>query len=88
MIYKMYAFKDTVIGQFMNPFYQQNDNVAVRTFTQAINDKQPNSINQIKSDVQLYSVGSFNDVTGEVTADLRFIANGVDVEIKGENENA
>ena len=78
MIYNIYCFKDSVVGQFMNPFYQHNDNVAKRTLSQAVNDSNPNVVNQNVGDISLYCVGTFNDVTGEVKSDLRHVANAVD----------
>lgn len=88
MIYKVYSFKDSVVGQFMNPFYQHNDNVALRTLSQAVNDSKPNVVNQNAGDIQLYCLGEYNDITGEIKSEVRFVANAVDFVQKVGDDNA
>ncbi len=72
----MYAFRDTKIG-FMQPFLQQNEAVALRTLKIAVNDEK-SQIRAMAEDIQLYQVGTFDDETGEVKADLKFVANAID----------
>lgn len=80
----MYAFRDTKIG-FMQPFLQQNEAVALRTLKMAVNDEK-SQIRAMTEDIQLYQIGTFDDETGEVKADLKFVANAIDKkEIKGDD---
>lgn len=79
----MYAFRDAKIG-FMQPFLQQNEAVALRTLKMAVNDEN-SQIRAMAEDIQLYQVGTFDDETGEVKADLKFVANAIDKkEMKGD----
>ncbi len=79
----MYAFRDTKIG-FMQPFLQQNEAVALRTLKMAVNDEK-SQIQAMAEDIQLYQIGTFDDETGEVKADLKFVANAIDKkEMKGD----
>lgn len=78
---KIYAVKDTVIGKFMSPFYNQNDNTAKRSFEIAINS--PGEIAKLYKDLQLYRLGEFDEDTGEIKSDMEFLLNGTDVK-KGE----
>lgn len=79
----MYAFRDTKIG-FMQPFLQQNEAVALRTLKMAVNDEN-SQIRAMADDIQLYQIGTYDDETGEVKADLKFVANAIDKkEMKGD----
>jgi len=83
MKYKIYAIKDTIIGEMANPFYQINDGQALRNVTNAVNDAQENQIKENYQDKQLYYLGEFDAATGEITSDVRFIVNLTDLK-KGE----
>lgn len=83
MIMKIYAIKDTKIG-FMQPFYLQNDGVALREVTNAANEPQKNSVNTNAEDKELWLLGTFNDLTGEVTSEIRHLACVKDLTNKGE----
>lgn len=82
MILKIYAVKDVVVGNFMLPFYLHNDNEAKRSFNLAINSEA--QIAQNWKDLQLFSLGEWNDETGEITTKVEFLANGA--EYKKENK--
>lgn len=73
---KIYAVKDVVVGNFMLPFYLHNDNEAKRSFNLAINSQ--TQIAQNWKDLQLFSIGEWNDETGEITNKVEFIANGAE----------
>lgn len=85
---KIYAVKDIVQGNYMQPFYMYNDEVAKRSFAQAINDEKA-SWNKIALDLQLYRLGEFNDETGDIKVDFEYLAKGADykksVEPKGDD---
>lgn len=72
----IYAFRDTKIG-FMQPFLQQNEAVAMRTLKMAVNDEH-SQIRNMAEDIQLYQLGNFDDDTGEIMPEVKFIANAID----------
>ena len=76
---KIYAIKDTVAGVFNLPFYQKNNAVAIRALTQAVNSNENNEIKQNVGDLQLYCLGELNQETGDITANIEFIINLVDL---------
>lgn len=74
---KIYAVKDTVQGAFMQPFYLQNDNVAKRAFSMAIND-QASNWSKMAKDLQLYKLGEYDDETGIILSKVEYLAKGAD----------
>jgi hypothetical protein len=60
---ELYAIYDTIADVFNKPFTAHNDADAIRAFTQSF--EQGNQAN--KNDYVLYSVGSYNDGSGEIT---------------------
>ena len=72
----IYAFKDTKIG-FMQPFLQQNEAVAIRTLKMAVNDEH-SQIRNMAEDIQMYQLGTYDDDTGEIVPEVKFIANAID----------
>ena len=75
---KIYSIKDNKIG-FMHPFYQSNDAVAVRALNNAVNAKEMNNINQNVDDMELWKLGEFDDQTGQITSDIKFIVKAIDL---------
>ena len=78
MTLKIYAIKDTKVG-FMQPFYQANNAVAIRAFTNAVNAEQTNNINQNLDDMELWHLGEYNDDTGEIKSDIQYLCKANDV---------
>ena len=73
----IYSVKDTVVGEMGNPFYLNNDEMAKRSFKNAINqDGSQLSINY--TDMQLYKLGVLDTVTGEIESNVEFIMNGTE----------
>ena len=78
--YNLYAIKDTVVGELMNPLPMHNDEEAKRTFKEAVNSNNPqSSICKNFKDMQMICLGTYDSLTGQIVSDVRFIANGVDV---------
>ena len=75
---KIYSIKDTKIG-YMSPMYLQNDGVAIREFTNARNSTQQNIVNTNPEDKELWALGEFDDQTGTIVSDVRFIIKAEDV---------
>lgn len=80
MIMQICTIHDSVAKIYNQPFFQTNKNVAKRTFTDLINDPTTN-LARSPIDFNLYSLGEFNDQTGEITlySKHELIAKGLSV---------
>lgn len=79
----IYAIKDTKVGAFKSPYYSYNDQVAVRSLANAVNDQNAGELYLNADDFQLYCLGEYNDVTGEIFSNIKFVINAIDLK-KGE----
>lgn len=77
---KIYSIKDALVG-FKPLFVAPNDNYAIRMLGQIVNDVNVNDIKNSPKDYQLYYMGEFDDQTGEVTSDVKFLANAIDLKL-------
>lgn len=76
----IYSVKDVVVGEMGNPFYLNNDEMAKRSFKQAINNDQSQlAINY--TDMQLYKLGELDTVTGEIVSNVEFIMSGPEAKV-------
>lgn len=66
MIYRCYAVKDLKAAAFAPPFFLGRDEVAVRTFSDALKDP-THPMAAHPEDYQLYYLGEFNDELGALT---------------------
>ena len=82
---KMFAVKDTVQGELMNPFLLRNAEEARRAFAQAINSGKDNNICIYYKDMALYELGEYDTATGIITSNVEYVCSGVDVK---ENKEA
>lgn len=80
----MCAVKDAVVGSFMQPFMQRNEEEAKRSFAFDI-EQNAGKIPNVK-DLQLFKLGEFDDESGEVVSKIEFLANAVQYIKKGEDE--
>ena len=67
MIVKMYSIYDSKAEAYMQPFFAQSNGVAIRSFTNAANDK-GSAIGQYPTDFTLFELGSFDDSNGDYVA--------------------
>jgi len=75
-IFTVYDTKAAIYGQ---PFYAVTDGIALRMFSDAVNNNSPdNALNRYPEDFTLYYIGEFDDATGSVTGNLNpiLVANG------------
>lgn len=75
-IFTVFDTKAAIYGQ---PFYAVTDGIALRMFSDAVNNNSPdNALNRYPEDFTLYYIGEFDDVTGSVTGNLTpmLVANG------------
>lgn len=79
MIYGLYSVKDIKISM-MTPFSEHSDNTAIRLFTNSKKAETPNAVNTNPEDKELWKIGTFDDQTGKITEDLKFIMKASDIE--------
>lgn len=70
---EMYSVKDSMVG-FSQPFCMVNEAVALRAFIASVRSPEPNVANTFPENKSLWKVGTMDDQTGELTADVKFIA--------------
>lgn len=59
---------DTVSKVYAPPFYAVTKGEAIRSFANAVNDKNMGDLNKHPKDFLLYVIGSFEDTSGLLTA--------------------
>jgi hypothetical protein len=75
---KCYSIFDKTAGAYSNPFFALNDGMAVRMFSQVVND--PNShINKQPNEFNLYLLGEFDEHSGVISG----LSDGPDIVIFG-----
>ena len=76
---KLYSIKDTKVAM-KNPFLAHNDAEATRMLKNVVNDKRNNSeIAMNPEDHELWGVGLWDDQTGKIESDIRFITKAIDL---------
>lgn len=83
---KLYAIKDTVQGEMMNPFLLRNAEEAKRAFRQAVNSKGDHQVSIYYKDMQLFELGEYDSNTGNITSNVEFVCSGQDVKIEDKKE--
>ncbi len=79
MTQKLYTIKDTVTGEMLMPFTQVNDATMLRGAKIMVKVKEENFLNQNIKDKQIYRLGTFDNVTGEIKSEVKFICNAIDL---------
>lgn len=74
-----FAIKDTVTGQFEDPFYMTNRGEAVRALRAGVNSQQETKISKFAGDLALYELGSIDIQTGEFESKIDFVCNAIDL---------
>ncbi len=70
----IYAIKDDKTG-FMAPQAQRSDAVAIRSFENILRDPHPNIVNQNPADFSFYCLGEYDEDTGVITSNVRYLTN-------------
>lgn len=74
----LYAIKDVKVG-FWKPFVQPNEGVAIREFSNLVNSPGNDFVAQNYADLELWCLGTYDDVTGEISTEVEYIVKGADV---------
>lgn len=84
MIKVVCAIKDDVAGIFIDPVLSSlNEGTMQRDIASVVNTE-TSFLGKNPEDYSLYSIGTFDDVTGVLTPDLHFIVNLTDLKKAGE----
>lgn len=87
----VYAVHDLKAGVFNTPFFQLNDHVAKRAFTDLVNDPQ-SMLFKHPEDFNLFRLAEFDDGYGrfEETETMKYelICEGIKVKVQDENKEA
>lgn len=79
-----FAIRDNLANAFMTPVLFDNENMAIRWFTGVVNSKEQNEvIYNNPGDFELWKIGAYDNVTGNLVANLDKLATGLSVK-KGE----
>ena len=79
MVKQIYSLKDTVTGEFDDPFFMKNRAEATRALKAAVNSPQETKISKFAGDLCLYELGTFDTQTGEVISKIDFACNAIDL---------
>lgn len=78
MIRGLYAVKDTKTS-FWPPHVAPNDMAATREFANMVNSSRNEFMEQNYADCELWKLGEYDDVTGQITSAPQFVCSGCDV---------
>lgn len=79
-----FAIRDNLANAFMTPVLFDNENMAIRWFTGVVNSKEQNEvIYNNPGDFELWKIGAYDNITGNLVANLDKLATGLSVK-KGE----
>ena len=84
MIVQLYAVRDKKTETFMTPVFQQTKGAAIRSFTDAMQSKEQNNLNQHPEDYSLYEVGKWDDQKGVIIsqAEPEQLITGLDISLE------
>lgn len=77
----LYSVKDTKLGKFAQPFSAPNDDIAIRMLTSTVRAS-GNTINEFPEDYQLFKLGSYDEDTGKLASDVKFLVNAFELKTK------
>lgn len=66
MINKVFAIRDTKAEAFMQPFFTPAAGIAIRMFTDLVNDGKSTAF-KYPDDFVLFEIGQFDDATGVIS---------------------
>jgi len=68
----VYSVFDKKVGAYAQPFFVSHEQVALRAFAAAVQDKEL-TIGKFPEDYALYCLGVFDDASGSLSGELRFV---------------
>lgn len=71
---RIYSVYDEKMDAFGTPMFFHSDGVATRSFSDEVNRRaSDNNLNRHPNDFSLFSLGSYNDKTGEIVPEVRLV---------------
>jgi len=67
MILQAFSVYDSKAKAFSPPFFQANNALAIRAFTELANDEGRNNVSRFPEDFSLHHIGEFDDSTGKLS---------------------
>lgn len=64
MKYKVYSVFDSKAEAYMRPMYFQTKGLAIRSFSEAVNDGGKSDISKYPADFVLFELGDFDELSG------------------------
>ncbi|ALS03686.1 VP5 [Gokushovirus WZ-2015a] len=80
MMLGVYSVKDTAVNAFLTPFFARTDAEAVRSFSDACMDTKHQFAMHAR-DYELYRIGTFHDVNGELDTHLGFLVSALSFQV-------
>lgn len=81
---KLYSVKDVKAASYFRPFPSVNDQVAIRDLKTLVNTNE-SEVAKYPEDYELWFLGEFDEKTGVITSDLKFLVNCADLkEVKND----
>lgn len=74
----LYALKDVKSG-FMSILVLKNDELAKRSYKNMLADPTPSLVNQNPEDFELWCLGSYDQDSGIIISDVRFVASATSI---------
>lgn len=80
----VYSMFDSAAQAFTQPFFLQNDGLAIRAFQDNVNSKEPNNVSEHPDQFTLFRIASYDDKTGTITPEEKPRSLGIGVTFKQE----
>lgn len=64
---KIVCVRDRALGSFGQPYFQANNEVAIRGYKLAINDPNNSALYPIREDLELWELGTYDDNNGDIS---------------------
>lgn len=74
----LYALKDVKSG-FMSILVLKNDDLAIRSYKNMLNDSQSNIVNTNPEDFELWCLGSYDTDSGLISPNVRFVCSSCSI---------
>ena len=74
----IYSIRDKKIG-YGDPIILNNDETAIRAFTEWVNSENKNQANQFLEDKEFYKIGKFEDKLGTIIPENTFLTTAIEV---------
>lgn len=80
----VYSMFDSAAQAFTQPFFLQNDGLAIRAFQDNINSPEPNNVSEHPDQFTLFRIAEYNDKTGIIDKLEKPISLGIGVTFKND----